>query len=266
MLSFLVQKKRKQRMLGGLESDEDESDKDEEESHRQQKKKRREISGDDLGENFVVEDEYQEKGWVDEVLARKDDSDEEEDEEGGEDDEDGEGSSDGSEEDDEAGSEEGSDGEDGSQGSEDWEQSEDELGSIEGIRKLSAIDQDLLDKLLAAKKGPKPEKEIKNLLEKESKMPQKAKEPLSEVHELDDALPYVIDAPQTLLEFRQLVDKRSIKDLKIAVERIRKCNAISLAAENRKKMQVKLANSMRLPPCSKTSHLSFGSRFAVENR
>jgi nucleolar protein 14 len=240
VLSSLVQKKRKQRMLGGLGSDEDEdedeSDEDEEQSRRKQKKKRREISGDDLGENFELEDEYQEKGWVDEVLARKDDSDEDEDE----DDEDEEGSGDGSEEDDEAGSEEGSDDEDGSEGSEDWERSEDELEGIEGIPKLSAKDQDLLDKLLAAKKGPKPEKEFRNLLEKESKVvPQKAKKPLSEVvHELDDALPYVIDAPQTLVEFRQLVDHRSIEDLEIAVERIRKCNAISLAAENRKKMQV----------------------------
>ncbi|KAG0589628.1 hypothetical protein KC19_1G034800 [Ceratodon purpureus] len=233
-----LEKKRKQRMLGGAESDddddEDESDKDEEQSRRQQKMKKREISGDDLGENFVMEDEYQEKGWVDEVLARKDDSDEDDDED--EDDEDDEGSDDGSE-DDEAGSE-GSDDEDGSEESEDWEHSEDELEGISGIPKLSAKDQDLLDKLLAAKKGPKPEKEVRNLLEKESKVPQKLKKALSEVHELDNALPYVIDAPQTLLEFRQLVDKRSIEDLGIAVERIRKCNAISLAAENRKKMQV----------------------------
>lgn len=223
-------------MLGVLESDESEdddegeSDKDEKETRRLQKKKRQEISGDDLGENFEVDDEYQEKGWVDEVLARKDDSDDEED-----DDEDDEGSGDGSEDDDEAGSEEGSDDEDGS---EDWEHSEDELGDIEAIPKLSAKDQDLLDKLLAAKEGPKPEKEVRNLLEKESKMPQKVKKPVSEVHELDDALPYVIDAPQTLLAFRQLVHNRSTEDLEIAVERIRKCNAISLAAENRKKMQV----------------------------
>lgn len=245
-------------MVGGAESDEDEdeddSDKGEEQSRRQKKNKRREISGDDLGGNFVIDDEYQEKGWVDEVLARKDDSDEDEDEDDEDEDEDDEGSGDGSE-DDEAGSE-GSDDEDGSEESGDWERSEDELEGIEGIPKLSSKDQALLDKLLAAKKGPKPEKEVRNLLEKESKMPQKAKKPLSEVHEPDNALPYVIDAPQTLLEFRQLVDKRSIEDLEIAVERIRKCNAISLAAENRKKMQVcfpylRLTNPMWLPPCSK---------------
>lgn len=230
MLSFFVQKKRKQRMLGESESDEDgdESDEDKEESRRQQKKKRREISGDDLGENFVMEDEYQEKGWVDEVLARKEESDED-DEDDEDEDEDGDDASE--EDEDEDGSDEGSE-------EEDWEHSEDELEGIEGIPKLSAKDQDLLDKLLAAKKGPKPEDEVRSLLEKDKKLPPKAKKsPLVE-HEQDDALPYVIDAPQTLPEFRQLVDKRSIQDLETAVERIRKCNAVSLAAENRKKMQV----------------------------
>lgn len=253
ILSFFLQKKRKQRMLGGSESDEDgdESDEDEEESRRQQKKKRREISGDDLGENFVVENEYQEKGWVDEVLARREDSDEDDEDDDNEDDE---GLSDESEGDED---EEDSD-EDGSEESEDedWEHSEDELEGIEGIPKLSAKDQDLLDKLLAAKKGPKPEEEVRNLLEKDKKIPQKAKKSPSDVHELDGALPYVIDAPQTLLEFRELVDKRSIQDLEIAVERIRKCNAVSLAAENRKKMQVcsfslKLIIPLWLPPCFK---------------
>lgn len=238
-------------MLGVSDSDEDgdESEKDEEESCRQQKKKRREISGDDLGENFVMEDEYQEKGWVDEVLARREDSDEDDEDDEDSEDEDG---SEGSEEEDE----EGSDDEDGSEGSEDedWEQSEDELEGINGIPKLSAKDQDLLDKLLAAKKGPKPEDEVRNLLEgKDKTVPQKAKKLQSDVQELDDALPYVIDAPQTLLDFRQLVDKRSVQDLEIAVERIRKCNSVSLAAENRKKMQV-CCFSLKLiisPPCFK---------------
>lgn len=235
-------------MLGGAESesDEAESDQDEEESRRQQKKKRREISGDDLGENFVMEDEYQENGWVDEVLARKGDSDEDEDEDEDDDEDeedDDDGSSARSEEDADS---EGSDDEDESEGSEDedWENSEDELAGIEGIPKLSAKDQNLLDKLIAAKSGPKPEEQVKNLLEKELKIPlraekaKKAKKPVSGGNELDSALPYVIDAPQTLVDFRQLVDSRSIKDLEVAVERIRKCNAISLAAENRKKMQV----------------------------
>ena len=237
ILVTLMQKKRKQRMLG-VESDEDEGASDEEETERQKKKKRRDFSGDDLGENFVMEDEYQEKGWVDEVLARKGDEDkgEDEDESSGDEEDEGSGDEDGSGDEGED-SDDDSDEESGESGDEDWENSEDEVAGIDGIPKLSAKDQVLLDKLLAAKKGPKPQEHMKELIEKEQKKTPKALKQPADVQELD-TLPYVIDAPQTLLEFRKLVDGRPIQDLETAVQRIRKCNAISLAAENRRKMQV----------------------------
>jgi hypothetical protein len=41
-----------------------------------------------------------------------------------------------------------------------------------------------------------------------------------------------------LPEFQKLVDHRSVEDLATAIQRIRKCNAISLAAENQRNMQV----------------------------
>jgi nucleolar protein 14 len=41
-----------------------------------------------------------------------------------------------------------------------------------------------------------------------------------------------------LPEFQKLVDHRSVEDLATAIQRIQKCNAISLAADNRRKMQV----------------------------
>lgn len=243
ILVVLMQKKRKQRMLG-VESDEDEGANDEEETERQKKKKRRDFSGDDLGENFVMEDEYQEKGWVDEVLAREGDEDKGEDEdessgdeEDGDDDEDeGSGDEDGSGDGGED-SDEDSDEESAESGDEDWENSEDEVAGIDGIPKLSAKDQVLLNKLLAAKGGPKPQEHMRELLEKEQKKTPKVLKQPAGVQELD-TLPYVIDAPQTLPEFRKLVDGRPIQDLETAVQRIRKCNAISLAAENRRKMQV----------------------------
>jgi nucleolar protein 14 len=52
-------------------------------------------------------------------------------------------------------------------------------------------------------------------------------------------LPFVIDAPQTLELFRAIVDGRSDAELALAVERIRACNSVNLAAENRRKMQVR---------------------------
>lgn len=226
----------------GVESDEDEGLNDEEDTERQKKKKRRDFSGDDLGENFVMEDEYQEKGWVDEVLARKGDEDKVDDEDKDKEEDEGSGEElEGSDEDgsgDEGeDSDEDSDEESAESGDEDWENSEDEVVGIDGIPKLSAKDQVLLDKLLAAKKGPKPQEHIKELLEKEQKRTPKALKQPAAVQELD-TLPYVIDAPQTLLEFRKLVDGRPVQDLETVVQRIRKCNAISLAAENRRKMQV----------------------------
>lgn len=52
-------------------------------------------------------------------------------------------------------------------------------------------------------------------------------------------LPYVIDAPQTLELFRAIVDGRSDAELALGIERIRACNSVKLAAENRRKMQVR---------------------------
>ncbi|XP_024521488.1 nucleolar protein 14-like [Selaginella moellendorffii] len=188
-----LEKKRIQRMTGAQESD-SEADEDDGGSKRKKKRKRAEISGDDLGENFVLEEEYQEKGWVDEVMARTeaenpDASDTDNEENGDDDDEE------------ETNFDEAVQGEDSGTS-----------GSEESTR------EELIE-------------EAKSTLRKEDESDDKDIEESRE-------LPFVINAPQTLEQLLGLVKHRSTEELGVAIQRIRACNAISLAAENRKKMQV----------------------------
>ncbi|CAM6128735.1 unnamed protein product [Calypogeia fissa] len=178
-----LEQKRKKRMLGAPDSDEESEESDEEPgSRKQRKKKRLEISGDDLGENFVLNDEEQDgKGWVDEVLARKgvQESDSEEDGSREEDEED--------EEDEEQVEEDNDDSIEGAlSGSE--QSDEDDLPCTQPSRKeASARESEThLDK------GKK-----KVVLEKETGT-KKAPNGVEE----GDMLPFVINAPQTLGEFR----------------------------------------------------------------
>ena len=53
-----------------------------------------------------------------------------------------------------------------------------------------------------------------------------------------DELPFTFEAPSTHAEFAQWVNGRSAADLSAVVERVVACNAISLAADNRQKLQV----------------------------
>ncbi|KAK9815549.1 hypothetical protein WJX72_005610 [[Myrmecia] bisecta] len=72
---------------------------------------------------------------------------------------------------------------------------------------------------------------------------------------------YVLPAPDSYPEFAAVVEGRSAQDLKLIVQRIRACNAVALATDNRRKMQVlygllvqhfvMLADSSPLP----TAHL-----------
>ncbi|KAL2609472.1 hypothetical protein R1flu_028045 [Riccia fluitans] len=200
-----LERKRKQRMLGEDSDEEgpDNNGEDGKENSREKKKKKREISGDDLGENFILDDEENEgRGWVDEVLARKDDEEAESDEEGG------------SNEDEDEDDEEDED-------VEDDDEDLDEEGSEEETR------EELLEKVRLAI-------EKKKMEERQEKTAKKA----PENREAQDALPFVISAPQTLPELRALVDYRTDDELVVAIQRIRTCNAISLAAENRRKMQI----------------------------
>ncbi|KAF7124640.1 hypothetical protein RHSIM_Rhsim12G0073500 [Rhododendron simsii] len=186
------------------------------------------ISGDDLGDSFSLDEERRTKrNWIEQILKRKIKNDggsehemSSEDPESDEDDGDEEGTDEDSDEDDKTNS------------LKDWEQSDDDnvgtdLEGDEGGEEEDGGDEEMEPK--RSKKGGligpivHPEKTKGN-----------GKMPSSQPGEL----PYVIAAPKSLEELSALFENRSDSQIVEAIRRIRTCNAISIAAENRKKMQM----------------------------
>ncbi|KAJ7943307.1 nucleolar protein 14 [Quillaja saponaria] len=169
------------------------SDEDNEVSEKPSTQKPRSLSGDDLGDSFSLdEDAKTKKGWVDEVLGRKDVEDFVN--------EDGDSSENSESEDVVVGSDEELDEHEKNLSLKDWEQSE----TIKGGDDSS-----------------------KARIKADSEQPSK---------QLD--LPYLIEAPKTMEELCALLVNCSNSDIIVVINRIRGSNAIKLAAENRKKMQV----------------------------
>jgi nucleolar protein 14 len=232
-------------MLGDSDSDKESSEENHDEGKIPlPKKKMRNISGDGLGGNFLMDDEYEENGWVDQVRAQRGEGDDEKvsDDESGDDEDRWQILGDATDEDsqdEDLDTDDGSD-EEESAGSEDgWEQSEDELVELNGMVSKSMLEKTVLEiakkpiKLSMESQGSKKERKV---LKRESEAIFKEGQEL-------DSLPFVLEAPQTLSEFQKLVDHRSVEDLATAIQRIRKCNAISLAAENQRNMQVSVSSS-----------------------
>ncbi|GLJ38313.1 hypothetical protein SUGI_0780240 [Cryptomeria japonica] len=213
-----LEKERSKRMLDNEDFDDDDNDeKYKNDSTGREQKTRKMLSGDDLGDSFFSDEELDEKGWVDEVLERNEEDSEdnelddgssasEETDEGGEDDSDSEGLNE-----------------------QDWEQSDDEYD-------YSEKKGEMLNEL---KKSIKDNTEM----ETQSQKSHKVKAVNITAQQIDSAdkmetLPFVINAPNSLRELRSLLHNRSDDQIIEAIRRIRVCNAISLAAENRHKMQV----------------------------
>lgn len=196
------------------------------------KRRRLELSGDDLGENFLVDDDHPKKGWVDEVLARREEEDEEENF--------GEG-----EEDEFSMNEDGTDGDtsdgDGGDGNssksdidepeereaEDdvWEESDDESPGVQGKTRSSV--SPVVDAAVSVIK------DNALIIAAQADVANDSK-PFRSRGEL----PFVIEAPKSLQEFKGLVEGLAITDMLTIIQRIRTCNSIRLAAANRRKMQV----------------------------
>ena len=118
----------------------------------------------------------------------------------------------------------------------DWEQSDDEY-NIDDKQQREMLDESGEE---ALKKRLKENKEIEFRSQKSDKAKEKnATIQKTIVAEKIETLPYVIKAPSNLRELRSLLDNRSDNQIVEAIGRIRACNAISLAAENRHKMQVR---------------------------
>ena len=225
----------------------DYSDEEDEDAEKPSSQRLRAISGDDLGDSFVLEEEPRsKKGWVDEILERDaENSDSEEDGSS----EDSENSEDGS---DEEGSEEDNDVPKEGLSIRDWEQSDDENleTDLDGEEEEEEEDDDEVEEQddddNADEKDIKAidSKKEKNILAVETSERRRdslegrknnadKKQPSMRIE-----LPYLIEAPKSFEEFSALLDNCSNSDTILIINRIRASNAIKLAAENRKKMQV----------------------------
>ncbi|KAL2991630.1 hypothetical protein AAZX31_10G006000 [Glycine max] len=233
-----LEEERQKRMVAA----EDSSDEDSEDSEKPSEQKPRSISGDDLGDSFSVNKQIMtKKGWVDEILKRRDEKDSASEDDDGED-SDNLGSSGDADE----GSDEDLDEHEKDLSLKDWEQSddddigadlEDEDDSDEDIETASE-DLDEVKGLdaavhIKAKRNASVESVKKD---KDSSDAKKIDVGGKQSKELD--IPYIIQAPKTFEELCSLVDKHSNDNIILIINRIRKSNPITLAAENRKKMQV----------------------------
>ena len=224
---------------------EDASDEDNDDSEKPSTQRLRPISGDALGDSFSLEEEPRtKKGWVDEILERRNENNS--DSEAG----DSSGDSETAEDD---GDEEGSD-EDNEEGEnnlslKDWEQSDDDdlgtdLEDDEEEEEEEEDDDDDDDDDDEKEMGSRDQKKAKKSdaveTTKRDRDPLDAKKMKVDGQTLSTRsdLPYLIEAPKSLEELCALLDNRSNTEIMLIINRIRASNAIKLAAENRKKMQV----------------------------
>lgn len=210
--------------------------------NRSQPRKFKSVSGDDLGDSFSVGDELpKKKGWVDEILGSKvvgnlrnenadssedaesDHNDDDQDEDSEEDNIDEEGSDDDGENEEISGDVDGD--MENMLSMEAWEQSDDDDVSND-------FEEDETRKV-------KDDKIKKIKIEKKDSPNARERNASGKTHlSKEGSLPFVIEAPNSLEELFLLLNNRSDAEVIEAINRIRACNAIRLAAENRKKMQV----------------------------
>lgn len=235
LLLLCLQEERQKRMLGNDEQ----SDEDGEDVDRPSAPQVRPTSGDDLGDSFSFEEEPRnKKGWVDEILARKDEEDSESEDE------------DSSEESDHAGSdsdEEEPDEDEIGHGKtsslKDWEQSEDELDLDMDDEEDDEEDDDVCGgarRQMNPNSGKTKSQDVDEAKKKVTNSSEgaKVKVDVKQVCNQGKSLPCLIEAPKNLEELNKLFEGHSNTEILILINRVRACNAIALAAENRKKIQV----------------------------
>ncbi|CAN1152348.1 Nucleolar protein 14 [Linum perenne] len=223
-----LEEERQKRMVAAKDS----SDEDDSDTERPLNKRHRTVSGDDLGDSFSVPEPGTRKGWVDEILEREE-AEESEDEEN----DDSEGSKSGEDEDE--GSEEESE-EDITNGKvqslKDWEHSDDENLDTD-LEEDDDGDEKEVTELIDQKRSKKNVATEVGKMDKETQLAKKSKT-VSDRRSMESDLPFLIEAPKTMEELSALVETRSNADIIVIINRIRASNAIKLAAENRKKMQM----------------------------
>ncbi|EER91262.1 hypothetical protein BDA96_01G181900 [Sorghum bicolor] len=216
-----LEEERQKRMLGTADSS-DEDDDNEDDKHMKLGNSKP-ISGDDLGDSFSLDESIgKKKGWVDEIYEREgrkigDDAAASDDGES-----DDENASDDGADDEEDSEEDSSDNDFGNMSARDWEQSDDDEVDVgdDEMEDFKEKEQEINGKVV--------EKVAHNLKGESDVKPQVK----------DGSIPFVIDAPNDLKDLSSLLDGRSEAEIVEIISRIRTCNSIRLAAENRRKMQV----------------------------
>ncbi|KAI4379202.1 hypothetical protein MLD38_005529 [Melastoma candidum] len=220
-----LEEERQKRMLAT--DDNSDEDDDGHEAENSVALKSRSISGDDLGDSFALEEQPRRKGWVDEILEREAaaNSSEEGDDFSEE--------SEGAEEDSGAGSSDEHSDEDVKKCSiKDWEQSDEEQFDQD------SDDNDEEDDVDESVKHEK--KSVSEMRKRDEAVAERKNSQTQTKPALTQAksLPYLIDAPKSLDELNVLLENRSNSEIILLIDRIRVSNAVAIAAENRKKMQI----------------------------
>ncbi|XP_024991040.1 nucleolar protein 14 isoform X1 [Cynara cardunculus var. scolymus] len=223
-----LEEERQKRMHAADDTSDEDNDDDQGNSAS---KKLTSISGDDLGDSFAIDEPKTKLAWIEQMLRKENeidvDSDDGESSDDGDDD-------DGEEEDDD---EEGDDlASDMPQSLKDWEQSDDDDDDDD--------DTDLEEKAgeddgVNLEVKPRDHKQAVNTNEHVDNLD--AEKKVAKVKlpgPLQGDLPYTIEAPKTMDDLSSLLENRSDSEIIEAIRRIRAFNAIKVAAENRKKIQV----------------------------
>ncbi|KAL6577748.1 hypothetical protein OROMI_010076 [Orobanche minor] len=213
------------------------------------------ISGDDLGDSFSHDATPKTRAiWIDDIIRKETDNNPENEDvlssgESENDDDDGGGGDEDDDDDDDDDDDEGSDEDhledEKAQSLKDWEQSDDEkIGTnLEEEEEEDDGDDDDDDDVDAV--DDDGDGKQKDMIDMKSISRSKAGEGAynTKTNVKEDLLqkvelPYTIDAPKNFEEFSALVENLSDDQIVEAIRRIRTFNAISIAAENRKKFQV----------------------------
>ncbi|XP_047971513.1 nucleolar protein 14 isoform X2 [Salvia hispanica] len=229
-----LEEERRKRMAAGDDSS-DEDAENFEDDDGEASKQISHISGDDLGDSFSEAIPKTKAVWIDDLLKKDGVTDPETEDaptSGDEEDDDNEEDDD---EEEEEGSEESSGEDEKAQSLKDWEQSDEEQIDSEDEEEDNGSDDATGKKVIVENQ--------KKILKTKGNQNNDAgalgvKTILKEDVHKKGELPYTIEAPKNFEEFSALLKDLSDDQVVEAIRRIRTYNAIAVAAENRKKMQV----------------------------
>ncbi|KAJ0914219.1 putative nucleolar protein [Helianthus annuus] len=225
-----LEEERQKRMHAADDTSDDDDDADDDHVNSTSKKLTS-ISGDDLGDSFDIEEPKTKLAWIQEMLRKENEIDVDSDD-GDEDEDDDDDDEDDEDEDDGEGNDVASE---IPQSLKDWEQSDDDNDDDDD----DDDDEDTDTEGVNLEEKPRDHKKAASTNERVDTLDAKKKESKAQPSGTQQGdLPYTIEAPKTMDELSAVFDNRSDDEIIEAIRRIRAFNAIKIAAENRKKIQV----------------------------